>query len=172
MKDRVHERQSLTFSEFAERYLSEEAEAKLKPGTITNYRIAIRKHAVPDLGRIKLNKISNADLARLHTKIGKTSTVNANRTLECISSIFRYAVTCNIVPLGHNPTKGIRAFRENRRERFLNSEELARLGSAIREAETVGIPYEIDETKPTNTHRNPKIGEPRSTRIQQRRYAC
>lgn len=54
--------------------------------------------------------------------------------------------------MGHNPTKGIRAFRENRRERFLNSEELARLGSAIREAETVGTPYEVDETKPNSKH--------------------
>jgi integrase len=152
MRDRHRERQSLTFSEFAERYLSEEAEAKLKPGTIANYRIAIRKHANPELGRIKLDKISNADLARLHSKIGKTSVVNANRTMECISSIFRYAATCNLVPVGHNPTKGIRAFREGRRERFLNSDELARLGSAIREAETVGIPYEIDEAKPTSKH--------------------
>jgi hypothetical protein len=50
------------------------------------------------------------------------------------------------------PTKGIRAFRESRRERFLNSDELARLGGAIREAETVGIPYEVDETKPTSKH--------------------
>lgn len=152
MKDRIRERQSLNFSEFAERYLSEEAEVKLKPGTIANYRIAIRKHAVPDLGRIKLDKISTADLARLHTKIGKSSTVNANRTMECISSIFRYAATCNIVSVGHNPTKGIRAFRENRRERFLSSEELARLGEAIREAETVGTPYEIDESKPSAKH--------------------
>lgn len=152
MKDRLRERQSLTFSEFAERFLSEEAEAKLKPGTIANYRIAIRKHANPELGRIKLDKLSNADLARLHTKIGKTSTVNANRTMECISSIFRYAATCNIVPVGHNPTKGIRAFRENRRERFLSSEELARLGEAIREAETAGTPYEIDESKPSAKH--------------------
>lgn len=151
MNDRVRERQSLTFSEFAERYLSEEAAAKLKPGTIANYRIAIRKHAKPDLGRVKLDKISNADLARLHTKIGKTSTVNANRTMECISSIFRYAAICNIVPVGHNP-KGIRAFRENRRERFLNSDELGRLGSAIREAETVGTPYDIDDTKPASKH--------------------
>ena len=152
MRDRHRERQSLTFSEFAERYLSEEAAAKLKPGTIANYRIAIRKHANPDLGRIKLDKISNADLARLHTKIGKTSTVNANRTMECISSIFRYAATCNIVPVGHSPTKGIRAFRENRRERFLSSEELGRLGEAIREAETDGMPYEIDESKPSAKH--------------------
>ena len=166
MRDRHRERQSLTFSEFAERYLSEEAEAKLKPGTIANYRIAIRKHANPDLGRIKLDKISNADLARLHTKIGKTSTVNANRTMECISSVFRYAAICNIVPVGHNPTKGIRAFRENRRERFLSSEELARLGEAIREAETVGIPYDIDETKPTSKH----APKPENRRIKIDRY--
>ncbi len=124
----------------------------MKTGTIANYRIAIRKHANPELGRIKLDKISNADLARLHTKIGKTSTVNANRTMECISSIFRYAATCNIVPVGHNPTKGIRVFRESRRERFLSSEELARLGEAIREAETDGTPYEIDESKPSAKH--------------------
>ncbi|HLI98398.1 MAG TPA: integrase arm-type DNA-binding domain-containing protein, partial [Bradyrhizobium sp.] len=152
MKDRLHERQSLTFSEFAERYLSEEAEPKLKPGTIANYRIAIRKHAGPVIGRIKLEQISTSDLSELHQKIGAKKPMTANRVMECISSIFRYAATCNIVAVGHNPTKGIRAFRENRRERFLSSEELARLGSAIREAETVGTPYEVDETKPTSKH--------------------
>ncbi|MCK1580700.1 tyrosine-type recombinase/integrase [Bradyrhizobium sp. 168] len=152
MADRQRDRQSLTFREFAERYLSEEAEAKLKPGTVANYRIAIRKHANPEIGRIKLDTISNSDLSRLHSKIGKTKPMTANRVMECISSIFRYAATCNIVPVGHNPTKGIRAFRENRRERFLNSEELARLGEAIREAETDGTPYDIDESKPAAKH--------------------
>ncbi|MHC2283296.1 integrase [Bradyrhizobium diazoefficiens] len=81
---------------------------------------------------------------------------------ECISSIFRYAATCNIVPVGHNPTKGIRAFRENRRERFLSSEELGRLGEAIREAETVGTPYEIDGSKPSAKH----APKPENRRIQ------
>ena len=152
MADRQHDRQSLTFREFAERYLSEEAEAKLKPGTVANYRIAIRKHANPEIGRIKLDTISNSDLSRLHSKIGKTKPMTANRVMECISSIFRYAATCNIVPAGHNPTRGIRAFRENRRERFLSSEELAQLGEAIREAETDGTPYDIDESKPAAKH--------------------
>jgi integrase len=147
LADRQRERRSFTFREFAERYLSEEAEAKL-----TNYRIAIRKHANPEIGRIKLDKLLTSDLSKLHQKIGKTTPMTANRVMECISSIFRYAATCNIVPVGHNPTKGIRAFRESRRERFLNSDELARLGSAIREGEADGIPYEIDETKPTAKH--------------------
>jgi hypothetical protein len=53
---RREERESETFREFAERYLREEAEAKLKPGTVTNYRICVRKHAVPEIGSIKLNR--------------------------------------------------------------------------------------------------------------------
>ncbi|HEV7635944.1 MAG TPA: tyrosine-type recombinase/integrase, partial [Bradyrhizobium sp.] len=149
---RREERESETFREFAERYLREEAEAKLKMGTVVNYRICVRKHAVPEIGSIKLNRISTADISRIHRKVGQTRPMTANRIVECVSSIFRYAATCNLVPIGHNPTKGIRTFRESRRERFLNSDELARLGSAIREAETVGIPYDVDETKPNSKH--------------------
>jgi hypothetical protein len=33
-------------------------------------------------------------------------------------------------------------------ERFLTSEELARLGDVLREAETVGLPWTVDEKKP------------------------
>ena len=60
---RREERESETFREFAERYLREEAEAKLKPGTVTNYRICVRKHAVLEIGAIKLNRISTADIS-------------------------------------------------------------------------------------------------------------
>lgn len=154
---RKQEREAETFRDFAERYLREEAEAKLKPGTVANYRIAIRKHASPEIGGIKLNRITTAEIAQLHSRLGKTKPMTANRVVQCISSIFRYAATCNIVPVGHNPTQGIRAFRERRRERFLNGEELARLGEAIREAETVGIPFSIDSTKPKSKHA-PKSG--------------
>ena len=152
MADRHRERQAATFKEFAERYIQEEAEAKLKRGTVVNYEIAIRRHANPEIGNIKLDQITTADLSRLHTKIGLTKPMTANRVMECISSIFRYAATSNLVPNGHNPTKGIRAFREQRRERFLNSEELAKFGEALREAETVGTPYDVDESKPTSKH--------------------
>jgi integrase len=149
---RRKERESETFREFAERYLREEAERKLKPGTVANYRIYLRKHAVPEIGSLKLVGISTGDIARLHAKIGQIRPMTANRVLECISSVFRYAATINLIEVDHNPTKGIRAYREDRRERFLNSDELARLGSAIREAETVGIPYDVDESKLTSKH--------------------
>jgi hypothetical protein len=34
----------------------------------------------------------------------------------------------------------------------LTGDELAKLGDAIREAETVGLPWDIDHTKPTAKH--------------------
>ena len=157
---RKQERDAETFRDFAERYLREEAEAKLKPGTVANYRIAIRKHAMPEIGGIKLNRITTGEIARLHSRLGKTKPMTANRVMECISSIFRYAATCNLVPVGHNPTQGIRAFREQRRERFLNAEELGRLGETIREAETVGIPFTIDPTNPEIKAHAKKRGDP------------
>jgi integrase len=47
---------------------------------------------------------------------------------------------------------------------LLIADELARLGEALREAETVGLPYEIDDSKPTakhapkESHRRTQIG--------------
>ena len=56
------------------------------------------------------------------------------------------------VPEGTNPARRIEKFKEHRRERFLTGEELERLGAAIREAETKGIPWDVDEAKPNAKH--------------------
>jgi len=57
-----------------------------------------------------------------------------------------------IVAEGTNPARGIDKFKEGRRERFLTGEELERLGGALREAETAGIPWTVDETKRAAKH--------------------
>lgn len=46
----------------------------------------------------------------------------------------------------------VEKYRGRGRERFLSTEELSRLGDAIREAETSGLPYAVDETKPNTKH--------------------
>jgi integrase len=76
--------------------------------------------------------------------------------------MYAYAWRAGIVPEGVNPARGVEKFKEGRRERFLTREELERLGSAIREAETTGTPWAVDEAKPTAKH-VPKAK--RSTRI-------
>ena len=54
--------------------------------------------------------------------------------------------------LADNPAAGISAFKETKRERFLTFDEIGRLGAAIREGETVGIPMQIDASKPSSKH--------------------
>ena len=148
-------RQMPTFREFANRYLEEEAKAKLKPRTVVNYRIYLSKHAAPVIGSLKLDQIKSSDIARLHRRIGLTRPMTANRIVECIGSVYRYAKTCGLISRETNPASHIESFREHRRERFLSSEELSRLGESIREAETVGVPWIIDETT-INTKYIPK----------------
>lgn len=139
-------REMPNFREFCERYLAEEAQAKLKPRTVINYRIYLRKHAAPVIGSIKLDALSTEDIAKLHRRVGKTTPMTANRVVEFIGSVYRYAAVCGLVQRGANPASHIEAYREERRERFLSSEELGRLGEAIREAETTGIPWPTNGT--------------------------
>lgn len=70
-RKRSTERAMPTFADFGERYLSEEAETKLKPRTVVNYRIYLRKHAAPLLGTRKLDALDGADVSKMHRKIGK-----------------------------------------------------------------------------------------------------
>ena len=140
-------REMPTFREFANRYLTEDADTKLKPRTVVNYRIYLNKHAAPQIGNLKLDVVTNSDIAKLHRRIGLMKPMTANRVIECIGSVYRYAAICGIVPRGTNPTAYITAYRENRRERFLSSDELARLGDSIRQAETIGIPWIVNKDK-------------------------
>jgi hypothetical protein len=55
---RSRAREMPTFLEFAERYLSEEAAAKLKPRSLVNYCICLRKHAGAFIGKLRLDKVT------------------------------------------------------------------------------------------------------------------
>jgi integrase len=66
--------------------------------------------------------------------------------------MYAFAGRAGVLPEGTNPARGIDKFKESHRERFLTGEELERLGGAIREAETIGIPWTVDESKPNAKH--------------------
>jgi integrase len=75
----------------------------------------------------------------------------ANRLLAVISSLYSFAERQGLVPKGFNPAKKVEKYREHRRERFLTGEELERVGSALREGETVGIAWSPDD-EPESKH--------------------
>ncbi|WP_371347822.1 tyrosine-type recombinase/integrase [Ancylobacter sp. IITR112] len=154
---RRKERGIPAFGAFADAYLTEAdeiaqarpAEARLRPGSIRNYRSLMSKHLRPALGSMKLDAITTGDIAKLHKRIGRTMPATANRCVEFIGSVYKEAARQGYLPIGTNPARGIEAFKEVKRERFLSAEEVMRLGEAIREAETVGIAWEPDPTKKT-----------------------
>jgi integrase len=76
----------------------------------------------------------------------------ANRSIALLSAMYSWVGRLGLVSDDFNPTRRVYKFRESRRERLLSREEFARLGATLREAETVGIPYEVDEGRPTAKH--------------------
>jgi len=58
----------------------------------------------------------------------------ANRTLGVLSKMFNLAEVWGLRPDGTNPCRHIRKYPESKRERYLTSEELARLGHALETA--------------------------------------
>jgi len=157
------ERRGATLKELAELFLAEHAEAKRKASTAAHYRDVLERLVLPELGSRKAEKVTVADIARLHAR-QRAHPYQANRMLAVVGSLYSFAGKRRIIPFGLNPTGGIEKYPERGRERFLSSKELTRLGEAIREAETIGLPYTIDERKPKAKHapkeknRKTKIG--------------
>jgi integrase len=111
----------------------------------------LERLALPELGKRKAEKITTAEIQRLHSKL-KNTPYQANRLLRVLSSLFTFAAKDHSVPAGFNPCRGIEYFPEEGRERYLTTQELARIGEAIREAETIGLPYAVDGEKPKAKH--------------------
>ena len=75
---RSRSRKMPAFREFAERYLAEEAIAKLKPRTAVNYRNYLSNHAAPQIGGVKLDIVTEGDIVKLHHLIGRTKPMTAD----------------------------------------------------------------------------------------------
>jgi integrase len=149
-QEKAERRASVTVSELIDFFDARYVGPILKRGTAIGYRIALeelrRAH-----GALKVTALTRSHVATLHFRMADRPYA-ANRAVAVWSKAFAWAASAGLFPEGQNPAKNIKKYREQRRERFLTSEELARLGDALREGETVGLSYSVDETKPTAKH--------------------
>jgi integrase len=145
------DRRGSTLNELADLFLADHIQAKRKPATADHYRHILKKLVLPELGSRKADGVTTADIARLHARM-RDRPYLANRVVAVVGSMYSFAGRRRLLPLGYNPVRGIDKYPERGRERFLTAAELARFGDAIREAETMGIPWEVDTTKPTAKH--------------------
>jgi len=133
-------------SELIGQYLDEVASRK-KPSTQEIERSVLERHVIPLIGNRRISEITKRDVGKLMTDIAKGKTAKdiktgprgraivkggpgaANRTIAVLSTLMGYAIDLGLRT--DNPTIGIKKFRLKSHDRYLNSEELDRLGNAL-----------------------------------------
>ena len=131
----------LRVARLAARYLRQYVRPKKKPNTVAIYRHAIAAHILPALGRKDAREVTRQDVSQLHLSMQRRPAM-ANRVVATLSAIYGWAEREGILPEGYlSPTRHIEAYREKVHERYLSVDELARLGEAIRVAETAGVEW-------------------------------
>ena len=148
---KMSQRAALSVSDLIDAFVASHVGIKLKAGTALGYQIALAKLSEA-YGSTKADSLKRAEVAALHRSMAATP-YQANRTLAAISSMYSWSERHGYLPPGHgNPAHKIGRYREQGRERYLTSDELARLGDALAQAEAIGLPYTVDETKPKAKH--------------------
>lgn len=117
-----------SIADLADQYLTSHAIPKKRPKSVKNDKAALRRFILPKLGGRKVAEITGRDIQQLHTGLRKTPYL-ANRTLALLSTMFELSVRWGYRP--NNPAKGIAKFHEEKRDRWLSDDELARLLLAL-----------------------------------------
>ncbi len=142
-------------SEVAKIFLDEQVKPKLAANTFVQYEFILNRIVLPKLGNIKAKDVSRAEITKLQLAWAKKP-YQANRMCAVLSSMYGFAGKYGLVPENFNPAHGIARFKETASQRYLSGDELQKLGIAIREAETTGLPMEIDSTKKSKHVRKTK----------------
>ena len=154
---RATERKALTVAELCDLYLAEGATHK-KPSTLKADLGRIVHHIKPLLGRMRLDKVTRADIERLSidVKAGKTAaptdgerrpgsiaTGGSGVAAQCValmSTLLAFAVARGL--RSENPARGVKKPLARKMERFLSEDEMARLAVALdADFNRTGNPY-------------------------------
>ncbi len=161
-------REAPTVKVFAARYLADHASSKKRESSFEGDKRLLANHIIPRLGSMKMVDVTRADIATLHRRLAKKrlstpqsvpglepgrgrvkgGPVLANRALALLSKMFNLAEAWGVRPDASNPCRHIERFPETKRERLFSAEELARLGSALTEAERNGQGWPLHKRCP------------------------
>lgn len=137
----------MTMKDLCELYMAEGAATK-KETTLRIDRIRIDRHINPRLGSRKVTDITRGDIQRLmidvgnghirgeatpHTRGGKGAAAGA---VGLLGGIFTFAQERGFIEA--NPVRGLKRYKDNRRERFLSAAELGKLGDVLSAQEKDG----------------------------------
>ncbi|MGJ3628494.1 hypothetical protein AB5I41_18990 [Sphingomonas sp. MMS24-JH45] len=178
-----------TVAELCDEYLLKGCGHK-KASTVTTDKGRIERHIKPRLGTKKIGDVKRTDIRRFLEDVAEGKTAAdvktgkhgraivtggkgaATRTVRLLGGIFTYAVEREYIT--EIRATASRSSPTIRASRLLSPDEIQRLGVALREAETIGIPWQIAEG-PKSKHtprRGAGAARRRSTHMPSRLSAC
>jgi integrase len=131
-----------TVNDLLDRYIVEHVAKRNRAGTQRRFRRIAERDIRPSLGPLKVASVTRQDMHKFHTARSATPR-QANLILAICSKAFNLAEIWEMRPEGSNPCSKIERYPENHRERFLSADELGRLGTTLRQAESMGLPAPI-----------------------------
>ncbi len=145
-----------TMDKLFDLYLKEHAATKNAASTLNSVSRLLMRAIRPVLGPVKVSKISRSEIARMHHGLKETPR-QANHALAVVSKALSLAEVWGMRPINSNPCGSVARYPETHRKRFLTGGEITRVGLALEEAETSGLPWRIKEaTARSKRHAKPE----------------
>lgn len=137
-------RRAPTVAALCDRFMEEHVRVRCKPSTESEYQRSINIFIKPAFGARKIQDITRTDVAKLHHD-HRNIPYQANRTLGVISKMFNLAEVWGLRPDGSNPTRHIKKYPEEKKQRFLSPKEIGTLTRVLAEVEAEGSesPYTV-----------------------------
>ena len=128
--DIQREKKTPTLRAFADEYLRR-SDPHWKPSGRKTVRIYLKARILPAFGRMPLDRIGPKDVAAWFDAASKDRPGAANRAFEILRAMMNRAEEWGLRERGSNPCLGIAKNPRKQVARFLDADELARLGRAL-----------------------------------------
>lgn len=134
--ERHQKRTTPTIKQISPEFLEDHGN-KLARSSHYAYSLLFKDYLIPAFGRYKVDELDRGTIIRAHNSWREKPRM-ANFALAVLSKFFSWLEEQNYRPQNSNPCHKIKKYRENRRERYLSSDEFIRLGEVLTEAEQTG----------------------------------
>jgi integrase len=128
VSERRSKRQAPTLSDLAGEYLDKYAVPKKRPKSVRDDRAMLDNIVLPRLGSQKVAAIGRREIESLHAAL-RDRPYQANRVLALLSKMFNLAHQWGWRT--DNPLKGIKRYDEDKRDRWLQDDELRQLCAVL-----------------------------------------
>jgi len=136
LEEREQDRTQPTMNDLCAAYLEHHALVHTRPHSVRDDKQMIAGIIAPSVGALRVSAVSRQRVQKLQSTL-KATPYQANRVLALLSKMFSLAIEWQWI--NSNPAQGIPRFHEDRRERWLQPEELQRFIAALNAHQDQGV---------------------------------